>query len=478
MSDQKAQTALTGVLRKDTSLLDRLLRIGKSFDLTLRDLRIAERGARLYFVEGFAKSDTMLRIMGALLSVSEREIQSCADLRAFAERFVAHIEIEIAEDAGEIAVKVLSGKTALLVDGFVGAVLIDAREYPTRSMQEPENDRVLRGARDSFSETLLFNTALIRRHIRDARLVIEHHSVGTVSQTDLAIVYLEGRADEKRLRFLREKLETLDVKSLTMGQESLAEALIERGRFNPFPKIRYTERPDMAAATINEGRILVLVDATPTALILPTGFFDFFQDTNDYNFPPLVGTYLRSTRYLIYLFTLLLIPTWYLLVKNPQWAISQHEFIAIQEPNELPLLIQLLIIELIIDCLRQASLNTPAALGSSFSTVAALILGEFAVRARWFVPEVLLYMGFVAVSNFAQPSFELGYAFKLCRILLVVLVAIGDIWGYVGGLLFLLLLLAATPTVTGDSYLYPLFPFDFEKLSRLLVRRRFHADNS
>jgi len=478
MAANEQTSKLTGSLRQDAALFDRKLRIGASFDLTLRDLILAERPARLYYVEGFAKSDTMLRIIGALLSVSEESVRNCKDLRTFAERFVAHIEIEVAADADEIVIKILSGKAALLVDGFIGAVLIDAREYPTRSMQEPENDRVLRGARDSFSETLLFNTALIRRHIRDPRLTIEHYSVGTVSRTDLALVYLQGRADKKRLSALQTKLLQLDVKSLTMGQESLAEALVRHGRCNPFPKVRYTERPDMAAATINEGRILILVDATPTALVLPTGFLDFFQDTNDYNFPPLVGTYLRTTRYLIYLFTLILIPTWYLLVRNPQWTLSQHEFIRIQEPNELPLLLQLLLIELIIDCLRQASLNTPAALGSSFSTVAALILGEFAVRARWFVPEVLLYMGFVAVSNFAQPSFELGYALKLCRILLVLLVAVGNLWGYLGGLLFLLLLLATTPTITGDSYLFPLFPFDGEKLSRLLFRRRFHADNS
>jgi len=467
-----------GGYEHDTALLDRALRIDASFDLATRDLLLDGRRARLYFVEGFVRSETLLRICGALLRARAEELEECGDLNAFARRFIAHAEIETVVDANDAVVKILAGKTALLVEGFSGALLIDAREYPVRAMQEPENDRVLRGARDSFSETLLFNTALIRRHVRDPRLTIEHHTVGSVSQTDVAIAYLCGRADAGAVARLRERIEGLSVRSLTMGQESLSEALIGKGAYNPFPKVRYTERPDMAAATINEGRILVLVDASPSALILPTGFFDFFQSTNDYNFPPLVGTYLRLTRFLIYFFTLLLIPTWFLLVSNPQWAVSQHDFIRIEEQNELPMIVQLLLIELIIDCLRQASLNTPASLGGSFSTVAALILGEFAVRARWFVPEVLLYMGFVAVANFAQPSFELGYAFKLCRILLNVLVALFNVWGYLGGIALLLFLLATTPTVTRDSYLYPLVPFDGERLSRLLLRRRFHRDNS
>ena len=176
-----------------------------------------------------------------------------------------------------------------------------------------------------------------------------------------------------------------------MAQESLSEALLPKRWYNPFPKARYTERPDTAAATICEGGIVLLIDGTPSAILMPTALLDFFQDTNDYYFPPLVGSYLRLTRYIIYFLTLLLIPSWYLLIKNPQWIPQWLEFITIKEMNDVPIFIQLMIVELIVDCLKQASLNTPSSLGGSFSVVSALILGDFAVTARWFVPEVLLY---------------------------------------------------------------------------------------
>ena len=469
---------LSGCFEQDAETLCKLLRVDDSFDLIARRLEFAGKRACLYFVDGFAKDDTILKIITSLSGAKEADLAACTAIEQLADRYIPYVEVEYSDDPEQIVRQVLSGPQALLIEGFSKAVLIDAREYPTRSLQEPENDRVLRGARDSFSETLIVNTALLRRHIRSPGLTVCHYTIGKVSCTDVAVVYQKDRVDPKQLAALEAKLSALSLRSLTMGQESLAEALIGRAWYNPFPKVRYTERPDTAAATVNEGGIIVIVDATPSAMILPTGFFDFFQDTNDYYFPPLIGSYLRLTRYLIYFLTLMLTPTWFLLVKNPHWAFSQLDFIRIEEMNGVPLLIQLLIIELIIDCLKQAALNTPSALGSSFSAVSALILGEFAVSAHWFVEQVLLYMGFVAVANFAQPSFELGYAFKLCRILMIVLVAAFNVWGYLSGVLIITLLIASTPTVTGQSYLYPLIPFDGKKLRRLIFRQRITRENS
>ena len=213
-------------------------------------------------------------------------------------------------------------------------------------------------------------------------------------------------------------------------------------------------------------------------MILPTSIFDFVQDTNDYYFPPLIGTYLRTVRMLVFLLTLILTPTWYLLMINPQWIPSWLEFIQIEEPNQVPILAQLLLIEFIIDGLKLASLNTPSVLSNSFSVVGALILGDFAVQAKWFVPEVVLFMAFVAIANFTQPSFELGYAFKLFRVVILVLTALFNIWGYIAGLLLMLLILICSKTISGRGYLYPLLPFNAQALSRLLVRRRINNRNT
>lgn len=467
-----------GRFESDINSLRSALRCGVSFDIVMRDLQFAGKRACLFFADGLVKDETMVKIITSLSSLKEKDIADCRTAKNFADRYIPYIEVGLESKIEKIVPQVLSGQLALVIEDISEAILIDARTYPTRSLQEPDSDRVLRGARDSFCETVIFNTALIRRHIRDPRLTMEHHTVGTVSKTDVVVCYFEGRADKQALKRLTQKIDSLTVKTLSMGQESLTEALLPNHWYNPFPKVRYTERPDTAAASVCEGGIVLIVDGSPSVILLPTAFFDFFQDTNDYYFPPLVGSYMRLTRYLIYLLTLLLIPTWYLLIRNPQWVPQWLDFIHISEMNKVPIFVQLMIVELIVDCLKQASLNTPAALGGSFSVVSALILGDFAVSARWFVPEVLLYMAFVAVANFATPSFELGYALKLCRMMLLTLIALFDLWGYVGGIVVIALLIAFTPTITGRCYLSPLVPFDGAKLLRLLVRRRMDDDNT
>jgi stage V sporulation protein AF len=213
-------------------------------------------------------------------------------------------------------------------------------------------------------------------------------------------------------------------------------------------------------------------------LILPSAIFDFVQDTNDYYFSPPVGTYLRLVRILVFGFTIFVTPVWFLLITNPDLIPPWLEFIRIKQPNTVPVIVQLLLVEIMIDGLRLASLNTPSALNSAFGVVGALILGEFAVSAGVFVAEVLLYMAAVAVANFTQPSFELGYTFKLFRMLFLVLTALFGIWGFVGGVAFMLLMMATTRTALGTGYLYPVIPFNWLALKRLLMRRILHRSNS
>ncbi len=478
MTDNKSTQRSVSKFEQIANNISGALRCDKSFDLVVRDLEFAGSSAKLYFADGLVKDETMVKIITSLSSLKPQDLSSCRSAKIFCDRYIPYIEVDNSSDIQAITTQVLSGQLALLIEGFDEAILIDARTYPTRSLQEPDSDRVLRGARDSFCETIIFNTALIRRHIRDPRLTIVHKTVGSVSKSDVVVCYFEGRAEQNAVETLLRKIEQLDIKTLSMGQESITEALLPKRWYNPFPKVRYTERPDTAAASICEGGIILIVDGSPSAIMMPTALLDFFQDTNDYYFPPLVGSYLRLTRFLIYILTLFLIPTWYLMVSNPQWIPHWLDFIKVEKMNKVPIFFQLVIVELIIDCLKQASLNTPSSLGGSFSVVSALILGDFAVTARWFVPEVLLYMAFVAVANFATPSFELGYALKLCRMMLIVLTALFNLWGFIAGIIIILLLIVTTPTITGHSYLSPVIPFDRSKLLRLVLRRRMDDDNT
>ena len=470
--------AFSGDYRQDCHVLDKKLRIEKSFDVIGRDILIAGHPARLYFVDGFAKDEVLEKILEFLLKQPQEALQDTGDMADFCRRFMPYIEAEGCGEVKRVATAVLSGTVALLVEGYREAALIDARTYPARGTEEPDDDRVLRGAHDGFVETLVFNTALIRRRIRDPQLTMEYLQAGRRSQTDLVLCYLQGQADAALVDKIRQKIASLTVDALSMGQESLAESLVRRQWWNPFPKVRYTERPDAAAASILEGSILILVDNSPSVMILPTSFFDFLQDTNDFYFPPLVGSYLRLVRIVIFLLTLFLTPVWYLLIKNPEMIPPALAFIQIEEPNGVPVLLQLLIIEFVVDGLKLASLNTPSVLSNSFSVVGALILGDFAVQARWFVPEVVLYMAFVAIANFTQPSFELGYAFKLFRVLLLILIGLFGLWGFLAGLLLMGIVLACTENISGRQYLYPLIPWNGRAMRSLLIRRplsRHHA---
>ena len=234
----------------------------------------------------------------------------------------------------------------------------------------------------------------------------------------------------------------------------------------------------MATASVMEGDILVLIDNTPVVMLLPVSLLRFNEEINDYYFPPLVGTYLRIIRFFVMLLNVVITPLWYLLATEPGGLREPWDFLLVEGEYAVPLVLQLLLVELIIDVLKLASLNTPDVLGNSFSMLGALILGDFAVQSRWLVPEVLVYMAFVAVSNFAQHSFEMGYACKLCRMALVLLAFALRWWGFGIGLLGVLALMATTKPVAGRGYLYPLIPWNGKALRSLLLRRPAHKDNT
>ncbi len=446
------------------------LPLKKSFDVIERNIIVGGREVSLYFIDGFIKDELMQRIMTDFFKTTEQEMKALSTAADFIARRIPYVEVSEETDVKEVVKAVLSGQTAMLVDTYEQVILMDLRTYPVRGVEEPEKEKTLRGSRDGLVETIVFNTALIRRRVRDQRLVFAMHTVGQVSKTDVCIGYLEGVADEALVKQLADRLDSLNIGSLTVGDQSLVESFGKTHWSNPFPKVRYTERPDVVAAHLAEGKFVVMVDNSPTAMILPTGLFDFLQDVDDYYFPVITGNYFRLVRNLTMLATLFLTPIYLLLSQNGlsgEWG-----FLLPQEPYSVPLFWQFMLLELAIDGLKLASLNTPSSLGMSLSVIGALILGEFSVTAGWFIPQTILCMAVVALAGFSQPSIELSYAIKFMRVLLLIASALFGWWGFGGGLLLELVILARTKTITGTSYLYPLIPFDGRKLLGLLVRTK------
>ncbi len=459
-----------------TAQLDDLLGVGRNFDMVGRSLSTGGRRARLWVVNGYAEDALIERMIGRLLAI--RDLSGVPDLEAFLSAYVTVPDAAAETDTRAMTVGVFAGKTLLVIDGYDGGILMDAKEYPTRGVEEPDTSKVLRGSHDGFVESIMANAALLRRRIRDPALALERHQVGGRSQTDVALVYMKGQANEQHLRQLRQKLDSIDVRSIAMSQESIAECIVPKQWWNPFPKIRYTERPDVATASVMEGSILLMIDNTPSVMLLPTTLFSFAEEINDYYFPPLIGTYLRIVRLVVLFLTVFITPLWYLLVKNGDVLPGELEFLLIEDEYFVPLIVQLLLVELIVDILKLASLNTPDALSNSFSMLGALILGDFAVQARWLVPEVLVYMAFVAVAGYAQHSYEMGYACKLVRMILLILIWLWDWWGFGAGVAGTVLLIVSTKPVVGKGYLYPLIPFNGKRLMRILRRRPIDKDNT
>lgn len=454
------------------------LGVGRSCDIVSRDYIIGGRRGRIWVVDGYGKDATLERMGAFWLSLPATEVKDLVRMQEFADRAITFSETEVSFDRETIVTSVLLGKTLLIVEGLSGAALIDCKEYPVRGVAEPPDGKVLRGSHDGFIEAVVPNMALLRRRIRDPHLTMEGMKLGSRSRTDAVLCYLDDRVDQALLGELREKLKSIQARSLTMGQESVAEAIRPRQWYDPFPKVRYTERPDTAAASILEGNIVLMVDNSPSVMILPTTFFDFTQEANEFYFPPLVGSYLRLLRIVVFLISLLITPLWYLMVSEPGRLPGWLEFLSSPEPASLGLLWQLLVVEFLVDVLKLASLNTPDSLSNSFSMLGALILGDFAVQAGWLGPEVLVYMAFVSVASFAQPSYEMGYAFKLLRVAVLLLTAAFDIWGFLLGVLGILLLLATAKPLVGKGYLYPLIPFNGKALRRLLLREPISRDNT
>ncbi|MBR2742585.1 MAG: spore germination protein [Clostridia bacterium] len=478
MAKNPADRVFSGDFEANARIMDAELGVLKSFDMTTRTLDAGGIRLRIYFINGFIKDVICERVLSALMTADGEKIKACESLEKFIDRFIPYDDVRATKNIAEAVEGVLSGRLLLLIEGFDGAAVLDAREYPAREVAEPDNDRVLRGSRDGFVETLVYNAALIRRRIRSGRLVMEKLQIGNDSKTDVAVCYMDGEADGELLYEIKAKLRSIKRDALTFGQESLTESLVKRQWFNPFPRVRYTERPDVAVSGILEGKIIVLVDNSPAAMILPTFFLDFLQETNDYYFPPLVGTYLRCVRIIVYFVTLFMTPVWYCLVKN-DWQVPEYlVFIKIEHEIHLPIIVQLLIIELLVECMRIASLNTPNALSNSFSVIGTLILGEFGVESGWFVPEVIFFMAFVAIANFTQPSFELGYAFKLFRIFMIILIAAFDYFGLLAGIVIMAAAALNTRTVTGHPYMYPIIPFDGRALKDLFVRESIKRGNN
>lgn len=469
---QKSKIKRTSISRniiENEEFLKERLGIGVSYDVGLRKLSILDKEVQIYYLNGLCDSADIIELMKELMLLNDRGRRSeTKNMRDVVHNHLMNVQIEETSSLNEAVKQLLSGLVFILIDGEDIAFIVDVRQYPGRQPEEPDTERVVRGARDGFTESIINNTSLTRRRIKDERLRNEMMQIGVRSQTDVCISYIDGIVDPDLVAVIKEELEAIDIDGIPMADKVVEEYMLKQ-RFNPFPLVRYTERPDVAAIHLLEGHVIINVDTSPSVMITPATLFHHVQHAEEYRQAPFIGTALRWTRFLGIFFSLFLLPFWLLLVIQPELLPSALDFIGPEETKNVPIIVQILFAEFGIELLRMAAIHTPSPLATALGLVAALLIGDIAIQVGYFTSEVVLYVALVTIGIYATPSHELALALRMARVFLVLAVGFFKVPGFViGGMLFILFL--ASVKTFNKPYLYPFFPLNPAAAWQIFVR--------
>ncbi len=457
---------LTTNINENIKNIKNLLPIEQSFDLVDRRIKVGNTEGYLVFVDGFCKDEVMYYIINHLQSI-DKDVNSYEVIN----NELAYVEVDTFHDSDKLRKAVLSGNVALIVDGSSTGILLDVREYPTRGVGESEIEKITRGSKDSFVETIIFNTALIRRRLRDENLIFEIHEVSKRAKTDVVIGYLDDVVDKALLENIKNKLRNIQLDSLVMNEKTIEEILFDKKWYNIFPQAKYTQRPDISASQLLEGNILIMVDTSPTVMILPTTLFSFTQYIEDYFENSLIGTYTRLLRILALLTSLFLTPVWLLFAKNPELVLDFLKFTLPKEEPDIPYLIQFILVTISFDILTMATLHAGSSISSTFGFIGGLLIGELGISLGYFAEEVVFLSVISLISGHCVPNKELESSIKLCKWLMLISVGLFGVAGLFCAFIIILITALSTKTLVNDKpYLWPMFPFNFKAFKKSFIR--------
>ncbi|WP_231877713.1 spore germination protein [Ferroacidibacillus organovorans] len=469
------QVSISTNLQQNDAFLKQLLGIGVSWDLIAKPFVYEQISMTGYTANGFFLTMNMVLILENVeMSLKEFVARHPArdftidELVNYLNVTISFVQVQKVNNMKDAVRYILSGPLVIFLDGYNETLMIDTRIYPMRSIAEPEVERVVRGPRDGFVETMLMNVALIRRRLRDPRLRVELIQVGTRSQTDVSVMYLQDVTNDALVDNVKKELKSINTDVVAMGEQAVTE-FIAKVKWNPYPIVRYTERPDVAATCLMEGQIVIVVDTTPEVIIAPSTLFNHIHHPEDYHVYPTNGTYMRVVSILGALISVFS-PSFFIVAAQlgkvePRWLARLVD----PAPLSLPLAVQFLLAQLAVDLFERAVINTPTALATATGIVAGLVFGPFAVSMNLVSPEVLVFMGSAMVAQFATSSHELSTANRFVRFILIIVTSVGGWIGFILGIIGLIVLLATTKSF-GVPYLWPFLPFDWEGIKGVLIR--------
>lgn len=455
---------------------------GHSWDIMAKSFSFSNLKMMSYVLNGYFLTFNMVLILDDLekrirmfVEQHANDSYTLQDLMNYLNENVAFVQVQPVTKMEDVVRFILSGPMVTFVDGFDAALLIDTRIYPMRSIQQPEVERVIRGPRDGFVETMLMNTALIRRRLRDPSLRAELMQVGERSKTDVTLMYLNDVANPNIVDAVRRRLKSIKTDTVAMAEQAVTE-LIGNVKWNPYPIVRYTERPDVAATALVEGHVVIVVDTSPEVIIAPITFFQLLQHPEEYHLYPMVGTYMRWVL-LASAFLTVVLPGFFLVMNfHPELVPKELAFFKASTKDPLPLWVELLAAEIALDILRLAVMNTPVTLASMVSIMAAIIFSQFVSEIHLLQPEVLVYMALVLIAQFSLASYNLATANQMSRIFVLLVTEIGyglgiKSYGFPIALLVWFIFLVSRDSF-GTPYLWPMIPFKWKNgMDNVILRK-------
>ena len=429
--------------------------------------------ALLTYVDGLVAKDHLDRqVLSPLMSMALPNSDTTGEdaIQLILEHVIHDSQVECVSTMREVVDAVLHGDAALFVDGEMQALVISERAYDKRGVDEPETEAVIRGPREGFIENLRTNTALVRRRLRTPQLKVETVRGGRITRTDVAVCYIRGLAPDPIVREVKRRISRTDIDGIIDG--AMIEELIEDDPYSPFPQVIPTERPDIVAANLLEGRVAIIVDGSPFALLVPVTVWSLLQASEDYYERFYIGTFVRILRYAL-AFLALLGPALYVAVTTFHQEMLPTSLLltvaATREGIPFPSVVEALMMELMFEALREAGVRLPRNVGQAVSIVGALVIGQAAVQAGLVSAPMVIIVAITGIASFTFPRFNLGVSIRLLRFPLVLLASSFGLYGIVIGLLIILIHLSGLRSF-GIPYTSPVAPLVMRDIEDVLVR--------
>lgn len=451
---------------KKHQLVEEIIGINNTFDFTKRIVTTNEGlEIKIYFNPFLVDSLKVSRLMTSIIKIKD-EIKQHTFKDTLLNEFISE-SMTFTTDIPEITDALFNGDVVIIIDEIEEMVYMETKSYPSRSISEPDSEKVVRGSRDGFTENFAINIGLVRRRIKDGDLVMKLYEIGEVSKTRVVLLYLKDVIKKEVLEDITNKLNNLKVKELTMSDKALEELLVDN-TYSPYPLVKYTERPDTLAIHLYQGMFGLIVDTSPSAILAPVTIFDHLQHAEEYRQTVVAGSYLRIVRLIGIILSFFIIPLWFSLtfINNPP---SYLDFIMPKDISTNNLFIQILIVEIGIELIRMASIHTPSALSTSMGLISGLIIGDLAISVGLFNEQVVILSALSSIGSYITPSYELSVANKIMKLMLLLFVYFLHIPGLIIGTLVILLYLTKLKSFK-RPYLYPLIPFNLKDLTKQLFR--------